>query len=296
MKKQYHGFLLVDKPVGLISRRALNKALRVYGKKGGIEGILDPFASGLLILGFGMGTRFFSVFHELPKTYSGTILFGSETDTLDPQGKEILHSDLPSGDVELWVKATEKFQGSVQQIPPAYSNVKVGGVRSRELAFQGTPIEPPARSVFFHHFEITNKQSDRADFIATVSAGTYLRSLARDFARELHSAGHLIALRRLSIGNWTTEQAFPLNPDIDFSGSVSYFLPIDKMLSYPEILLSPEEALALRQGRVLPTLETASVAKLYTQDATEKKFLGLGMAENNILKSVRLLPEYAEDE
>ncbi len=295
MKKQYHGFLLVDKPAGLISRRALNKALRVYGKKGGIEGILDPFASGLLILGFGMGTRFFSLFHELPKTYSGTILFGSETDTLDHQGKEVFHADLPSNDIELWEKAIAKFQGSIQQIPPAYSNVKVGGVRSRELAFQGTPIEPPARTVFFHDFEITNRLSDRADFIATVSAGTYLRSLARDFARELHSAGHLIALRRLSIGNWATEQAFPVNSEIDFSESLSYFLPIDKMLPYPEIIISPEDAFALLQGKVLTTREEEPMAKLYTLDASGKKFLGLGMAQNSILKSVRLLPEYAED-
>ncbi|GMO44945.1 MAG: tRNA pseudouridine(55) synthase TruB [Treponemataceae bacterium] len=212
---------LIDKRAGITSFEALGEIKRALGtKKVGHTGTLDCFASGLLIALAGGITRLAPYITALPKTYRASILFGAETDTLDPLGSIERTAPLPNE--RDFRAALGLFTGVIQQMPPRYSALKIGGKRASDLARAGRDVTMNPRPVTIYSIQVTEIQKqmpantdsegenhlvESAEILVSCSAGTYIRSLARDIAQSCGSAGYLDSLRRLCVGGFSVEQA-----------------------------------------------------------------------------------------
>ena len=202
------GVLLVDKKAGLTSHDVVEKFRRhTHVKKAGHTGTLDPLATGLLVLCVGKATRLQAYLMGMEKTYEGTIQFGWATDSYDAEGT-------PAGDTnEVNVEHIDfapliaKFTGEIEQMPPAFSAKKIGGVRAYEMARRGETPPLTAKRVTVYEFEITRVQGSVAQFRVRSSAGTYMRSLAHDLGQAAGVPAHLKELRRTAIGNFKVENA-----------------------------------------------------------------------------------------
>jgi tRNA pseudouridine55 synthase len=230
------GLLLIDKPSGMTSHDVVYRIRRAVGvKKVGHAGTLDPMATGLLILGVGRATRLLRFLGDMPKVYEGSGILGVETNTLDAEGEVIRES--PVAVTESDLKAgLDGFVGEIEQTPPAYSAVKVGGERLYKSARRGDVVEAAARRVTVHRFDLVSFDSPRFDFEVECSSGTYVRSLVADVGARLGTGGHLSALRRTSIGPFRVADATA--PD-----DPGPLLPLDRAVAHlPEFELHPEEA------------------------------------------------------
>ena len=253
-----HGWIILDKPVGLGSTQAVGavkRALREAGEpktKVGHGGTLDPLASGVLPIALGEATKLCGRMLDATKAYDFTIRFGEQTDTLDLEGRVIATSEVrPTwASVEAMLP---RFTGPIEQIPPAYSALKVEGERAYDLARAGKAVELAARQVTVHDLKIV----PGVEFVtlsAAVSKGTYIRSLARDIAHAVGTVGHVTMLRRTKAGPFALEQAISLDKLNAFGQGAAQseiFLPLEAgLVDIPALNLSPEAAGAIRQGRV----------------------------------------------
>jgi tRNA pseudouridine55 synthase len=191
--------VLLDKPRGISSAAAVARVRRALprGTKVGHAGTLDPFATGLLLILLGRATRIQRFLLSLPKTYEVTARFGARSSTGDPEGELTLTGRVPKGDLPL-------PRGTVVQRPPAFSAVKVGGVRAYKLARSGAAVELPEREVQVYRFEERWREGDRRGFVIECSSGTYVRSLIADLGDA-----YCEALRRTRIGHFDVSQADP---------------------------------------------------------------------------------------
>ena len=204
------GVLLLDKPAGITSHDAVARVRRERGQKTGHAGTLDPFATGLLLLLLGReATRCQPQFMALPKTYRAVARFGAVSTTGDPEGEITETGVMPDGPLELPV-------GDITQRPPAYSAVKVGGVRAYKRARRGEEVEVPERLVTVHRFEQLWRRRDRAEFELECSSGTYVRSLIADLGDA-----YCESLRRTAIGPFSVEDAGTLLPVADAVARIS---------------------------------------------------------------------------
>jgi tRNA pseudouridine55 synthase len=204
--------LLVDKPAGMTSfgvvarvRRGLSEQM---GKKVkvGHTGTLDPFATGLLILLTGKGTKRSNEFLKLDKVYEATIRLGATSTTGDPEG-EVTENDVKGVSLEEVRKAAEEFIGEISQKVPAFSAVHVNGERAYRLARKGIEVEMPVRKVHIYNIEILGYEWPELRIRAHVSSGTYIRTLAADIGERLGVGGYLTALRRTRVGEFSVENA-----------------------------------------------------------------------------------------
>jgi tRNA pseudouridine55 synthase len=197
------GVLLVDKPAGVTSHDVVDRVRRERDQKGGHAGTLDPFATGLLLVLLGReATRCQARFMALPKTYRVVARLGAVSTTGDPEGEIRATGNFPPCELKLPT-------GTIRQRPPAYSAVKVGGVRAYRLARRGEAVEVPERMVEVYRFEELWRTADRAEFEIDCSSGTYVRSLVADLGDA-----YCESLRRTSIGPFAVEEAktfLPLN-------------------------------------------------------------------------------------
>jgi tRNA pseudouridine55 synthase len=190
------GVLLVDKPSGVTSHDVVARVRRERGIKGGHAGTLDPFATGLLIVLLGReATRCQARFMELPKTYRVIARFGAVSTTQDPDGEITETGRIPAGPLDLPT-------GRILQRPPAYSAVKVGGVRAYQRARRGEKVELPQREVTVYRFDQLWREGDRAEFEIECSSGTYVRSLVADLGDA-----YAQSLRRTAVGPFSVEEA-----------------------------------------------------------------------------------------
>jgi tRNA pseudouridine55 synthase len=195
------GVLLVDKPAGITSHDVVAGVRREHGQKTGHAGTLDPFATGLLLVLLGRpATRCQARFMALPKTYRVTARFGAVSTTGDPEGQITETGAIPPDPLVLPT-------GEIRQRPPAYSAVKVGGVRAYTRARRGEEVELPERQISVHRFEQLWRRDDRAEFEIECSSGTYVRSLIADLGDA-----YCEALRRTAIGPFGIERAGTLLP------------------------------------------------------------------------------------
>jgi len=287
-----HGWLVIDKPVGPGSTQivsAVKRALREGGyprTKVGHGGTLDPLASGVLPVALGEATKLAGRMLDADKTYDFTIRFGEETDTLDGEGEVVASSEGQPTLAEVEA-VLGRFTGVIEQVPPAYSALKVEGRRAYDLARSGAEVEMEPRQVTVHGLEILpgtgrgaarsavegaqhlaqpplhhaspgppprpGEDLEQVTLRARVSKGTYIRSLARDIARALDTVGHVTMLRRLKAGPFTLGQAISLDKLADLAKGRSLeqaLLPLTAGLDdIPALPVTPDEARALRQGR-----------------------------------------------
>jgi len=243
------GLILLDKKTGVTSFQALGEIKRALGTgKVGHTGTLDKFASGLLVVLVGGALKLTPWFTHCDKKYMGKIHFGSETDTLDPEGNVIAEAEVPTR--EKVEKALSQFTGSIMQEPPAYSAIHIDGQRASNLARSGKTPEMKKRPVNIFKLELLSWQPPLADIFVHCSSGTYIRSLARDIALAAESRAHLCSLVRTQVAGFTLEMAGGREGD----GKVSP-LPIDKnviaLLGLPWFEIAPEQAGNIFHGKPL---------------------------------------------
>ncbi|MEP9358645.1 tRNA pseudouridine(55) synthase TruB [Sphingomonas sp. KR3-1] len=262
-----HGWIILDKPLGLGSTQgvsAVKRALRdgKYGKfKVGHGGTLDPLATGVLPIAIGEATKLAGRMLDSDKVYDFTVTFGVETDTLDLEGKAIATSDVRPTLAQVEA-VLPRFTGPIEQVPPAYSALKVDGERAYDLARAGEEVKLASRAVTIHALDLIGSGQfvDRdvledIDLRAHVSKGTYIRSLARDIARALGTVGHVTMLRRVKAGPFTLDSAISL----DKLGEAAKGRTLEQLLlplragldDIPALSLTPDQAGLLRQGQVL---------------------------------------------
>ena len=264
-----HGWLIIDKPVGPGSTRivsALKRALREGGYpkvKVGHGGTLDPLASGVLPIALGEATKLSSRMLNSDKTYEFTIGFGTETDTLDAEGDVVARSDRCPALAEIEA-VLPRFTGVIEQRPPSYSALKVEGKRAYARARAGETIEMKPRQVTVYELRVVPEFCPRPraelgqeliTLSATVSKGTYIRSLARDIALALDTVGHVTMLRRTRAGPFTLDGAISLDKSGELAKARALeqaILPLTAGLDdIPALPVTPDQARALRQGRKL---------------------------------------------
>ncbi|SMC94815.1 tRNA pseudouridine(55) synthase TruB [Novosphingobium sp. B1] len=261
------GWIILDKPLELGSTQgvaAVKRNLRAagYGKcKVGHGGTLDPLATGVLPIAVGEATKLCGRMLDASKVYAFTVRFGAETDTLDLEGKVVATSDArPSW--EAIEALLPRFTGPIAQVPPAYSALMIDGERAYDLARKGEAFELKSRNVTIHSL-VAEPVTDRArveelTLTAHVSKGTYIRSLARDIARALGIVGHVTMLRRLKAGPFDIGQAISLDKlnEVGQGAPLEHILlPLEAgLVDIPALSLDPEQARAVRQGRVLAGL------------------------------------------
>jgi tRNA pseudouridine55 synthase len=259
-----HGWIILDKPLGLGSTQgvsAVKRALREggYGKfRVGHGGTLDPLATGVLPIAVGEATKLAGRLLDSDKVYDFTICFGVETDTLDAEGKVIARAEkfIDGSDVE---DVLVEFIGPIQQVPPAYSALKIDGERAYDLARAGETVTLAKRAVTIHSLDYllwwAEGPLQYATLRAHVSKGTYIRSLARDIALALGTVGHVTMLRRTKAGPFTLDSAISLDKLGEAAKARTledYILPLRAGLDdIPALSLTPDQAGLLRQGRVL---------------------------------------------
>ncbi|MFM9936594.1 MAG: tRNA pseudouridine(55) synthase TruB [Novosphingobium sp.] len=262
------GWIILDKPLGLGSTQAVAAVKRNLRQAGlgklrvGHGGTLDPLATGVLPIAVGEATKLAGRMLDASKEYAFTIAFGAETDSLDLEGSVIATSDV-------WPTLTEidavlpRFSGLIEQVPPVYSAIKVDGARAYDLARAGETVELRSRAVTIHSLLLgdgTQGEGPLAEvtLVAHVSKGTYIRSLARDIAHALGAVGHVTMLRRLRAGPFGLSQAISLDKlnDVGKGAPLEHILlPLEAgLVDIPALDLSPEQARAVRQGRVLDGL------------------------------------------
>ncbi|WP_336963612.1 tRNA pseudouridine(55) synthase TruB [Sphingobium aquiterrae] len=263
-----HGWIILDKPRGLGSTQAVSavkRALREAGEgktKVGHGGTLDPLAQGVLPIAIGEATKLAGRMLDSDKIYAFTIGFGAQTDTLDMEGAVIATSEHRPTLAEVEA-VLPRFTGPIEQAPPAYSAIKVDGQRAYDRARAGEEVEMKLRSVTIHSLLIRHPREggndgdgiDDITLVAHVSKGTYIRSLARDIALALGTVGHVTMLQRIKAGPFTLDSAIPLDKLRDAAREraiAQLMLPLTAGLDdIPALPVSPQDAQALRQGRVL---------------------------------------------
>lgn len=239
------GFLYVDKPIGMTSHDVVAIVKRQLKlDRIGHTGTLDPFASGLLILCVGKATKLAYLFSNQDKDYTGTIAFGIHYDSYDITGNEVARLKAPNS-VERIAKEVSGMIGTYMQLPPMHSAIKVGGKKLYELARQGVNVLREKREVTIRDFKLTSPyENDSIDFFASVSKGTYIRSLAVDLGERLNTYAALSSLRRTRIGDVSIEDAVKLH-DIktrDIFTLEHYFK------DYPKLILSDYLIHLVRNG------------------------------------------------
>ncbi|WP_447757106.1 tRNA pseudouridine(55) synthase TruB [Sphingopyxis fribergensis] len=277
-----NGWIILDKPLGLGSTQAVGAVKRVCREAGlgkvkvGHGGTLDPLATGVLPIALGEATKLCGRMLDASKIYDFTVKFGTQTDGLDAEGEVVATSDVRPTLAEVEA-VLPRFTGPIEQVPPAFSAIKIDGQRAYDLARKGEAVEMKARSVTIYSLRHAGldpastaapeewtpdqvRDDEGGDALqeitltAHVSKGTYIRSLARDIAHAVGTVGHVTMLRRTKAGPFDLEQAISLDKLNAFGQGAAQsevFLPLEAgLVDIPALNLSPEAAGAIRQGRV----------------------------------------------
>lgn len=275
------GILLIDKPTGITSHDAVDRVRRALGiRKVGHAGTLDPMARGLLVMGVGRGTRLLRFLGDQDKEYEGTARLGEETDTLDAEGRVVRQSPVEVSE-EAIREAMAGFVGEIEQRPPAYSAVKVGGRRLYRAARKGEAVQAPTRQVRVDRFDLLRYLAPEVEFRVVCSSGTYVRSLVAEVGARLGCGAHLTRLVRTRIGAFRLEEASP--PDRPGEPR-----PLELAVAHlPRVVLDEEEARAARHGR---PLGPAGIEGPYAGVDPEGRLVGVYLDEGSSARPQVVVP------
>lgn len=286
------GFLLLDKPAGVSSNNVLQQVRRLYdAEKAGHTGSLDPFATGLLPICFGQATKLGGFLLESDKRYEATVRLGEQTATGDPEGEVIARSD-PSGVTRDAIEAAcRQLLGEIEQIPPMYSAIKQAGQHLYELARQGVEVERRARRVTIHELECLDVMSDGFRFAVYCSKGTYIRTLAEDWAALLGQRAHLVALRRLETGPFKNVRMVTMadlhHCNFNLDRLKALLVPLASALGdWPSVAVDDHDAARLRRG-----LDCGPVADLHPGPIVVYALGGLACSLAEVRGDRRIAPK-----
>lgn len=250
-----HGWLVLDKPVGMTSTKALAIVRRLLNaSKAGHAGTLDPLATGVLPLAFGEATKTVPYLVDARKAYRFTVRWGAETSTDDAEGP-VTRESSTRPTTEQILLALPQFVGQIMQVPPAFSAIKVDGERAYDLARNGEVVELAPRLTHIHRVELVEGATDSAVLEMSCGKGTYVRAFARDLGRTLGCLGHVIALTRLSVGPFDLRAAISLET-LEKSGTdpsaKRLLMPLATALDdIPGLAVTDQEASSLRLGQAI---------------------------------------------
>ena len=249
--------MVVDKPAGWTSHDVVARCRKIFGQKRvGHAGTLDPDATGVLLVGLGRVTRLLRFLTDLPKVYTGVVVLGVATSTLDASGDVVGKWDMDSVTLEDARRAATGLTGQILQVPPMVSALKVGGKRLHELAREGVEVERAPRPVTVYRFDVADGPAPGTLAIEVAcSSGTYVRTLAADLGEALGGGAHLRDLRRTAIGSFAIEEAVPL----DDVGVERVLAPVDALRDYPAVAIDDDAARDVSHGKALAGLPSGAV-------------------------------------
>ena len=262
------GWLILDKPAGITSTQAVNVVRRLFNaQKAGHAGTLDPLATGILPIALGEATKTVPYAMDGRKTYRFTLKFGEARSTDDAEGEVTQTSDKRPTDDEIRA-ALPAFIGAIEQVPPAFSAIKVEGARAYDLARAGEAVELKPRQVTIYGFSLLGRPNpDEAQFEVRCGKGAYMRALGRDLAIKLGTCGHIADLRRTAVGPFTEAAAISLETLKSLGHSPAAFehlLPIETALDdIPALALTATEAIRLRSGQPVGLLHRQDRDRIY---------------------------------
>ncbi|CAJ0812610.1 tRNA pseudouridine(55) synthase TruB [Ralstonia flaminis] len=299
-RREVHGVLLLDKPIGWSSNDALMRTKRLlWAKKAGHTGTLDPLATGLLPLCFGEATKFSQDLLDADKTYETVVRLGIKTSTADAEG-EVLSERSVSVTPEQLQAAVARFVGEIDQVPPMHSALKKDGKPLYEYARAGQTVERAARRVTIRSIDVLATDLESAAPTVTLrvacSKGTYIRTLGEDLGEVLGCGAHLIALRRTQVGNLKLDAAVTLDaveaaPE---EQRAALLAPVDALLqTLPRVELNAEDSRRFLHGQRLPlrwALPNADQVRVYgTRDDVAVSLLGVAAWQGGVLRPERLV-------
>ncbi|ABI57288.1 tRNA pseudouridine(55) synthase TruB [Alkalilimnicola ehrlichii MLHE-1] len=280
--RRVNGILLLDKPAGLSSNQALQRAKRLFqARKAGHTGSLDPLATGLLPLCFGEATKVSGFLLDADKHYQVRCRLGVTTDTGDAEGEVLEETPVPALDADRVEAALAGFRGDIEQVPPMYSALKHKGQRLYKLAREGKEVNREPRPVRINGLTLVALEGDTLALDVRCSKGTYVRTLVEDIGRALGCGAHVIGLRRTGLGPFDDPDMFTLEALEAAAGEGlealdNCLLPMDSALvQWPAVELAEDVAFFLMQGQPVwvPRIPEAAWLRLYTR---EGRFLGMG--------------------
>ena len=289
------GWVILDKPAGLGSTQAVGKVRRLFGaQKAGHGGTLDPLATGVLPIALGEATKTVPFVMDGAKEYRFTLRFGEARSTEDAEGEVTETSDARPTDEALRA-ALPAFTGTIEQVPPAFSALKIDGRRAYDLARAGEAVEMKPRQVVIDRLELVGRPDpDHADFVVGCGKGTYIRSLGRDLARTVGTVGHLSFLRRTAAGPFREGQAISLSK-LEALGHNSRLLgalaPVATALDdIPALALTEAQASRLRQGQPLASTQDAPTSGTLYRAEQDGRLVALVRSEFSECDGTSLKP------
>ncbi|MEW8406773.1 MAG: tRNA pseudouridine(55) synthase TruB [Candidatus Thiodiazotropha taylori] len=292
--RNINGVLLLDKPQGMTSNKALQEVKFLYkAAKAGHTGSLDPLATGLLPICFGEATKLSAFLLDADKRYLVKVKLGETTTTADAEGEVVETAD-PSGVTEAALLETlQEFLGEQQQLPPMFSAIKHNGERLYKLARQGIEVEREPRTIHIHGIDLLSFDLPEFEMDVRCSKGTYVRTLAEDIGKRLGCGAYVSGLRRTGVGPYddqsmlTVAQVQEAFGEKRFAEMDEWLLPLESALAdWPEVVLSADAAFYMKQGQpiLVPNAPTSGWVRLY---ANKTDFIGVGQ----ILDDGRVAPK-----
>jgi len=295
------GWLVLDKPLGITSAKAVAAVRRLFdAAKVGHGGTLDPLATGVLPIAFGEATKTVAWAMDGRKAYRVRMRFGEARSTDDAEG-EVTETSAVRPDDQAIAAALPRYCGAIQQVPPDYSAIKLGGQRAYKLARNDQPVALSPRTVEVFRFELAGRPSpDEADLVVECGKGTYIRSLVRDLARDLGSVAYVAGLRRTQVGPFSENRAISLAMLEGLGHSPARFehlLPVETALDdIPVLAVTEEEASRLRSGQALPMLRTGIRDTVPDDQGAaplramlENRLVALVRIDGGMIRSVRVI-------
>ena len=279
------GIVIVDKPQGWTSQDVVSKLRGVFKtRRIGHGGTLDPLATGVLPVFVGRATRGVEFFEHAQKTYEAVLRLGVSTDTEDITGTVLEEKQVCVTQQQL-LQALEQFRGDILQVPPMYSAIKVNGQKLYDLARKGKEVERQARAVTIFRLECLEFTGTSARLLVHCSKGTYIRTLCKDIGAALGCGGCMEALRRVSAGSYTIQQAVRLQELVESHEPGKYLMPVDSLFeSYERVTLTPKQTLHCRNGN---SFSVALMDGTYRAYSPEGEFLMLAKVENGVMSTVK---------
>ena len=279
------GIVIVDKPQGWTSQDVVSKLRGVFKtKRIGHGGTLDPLATGVLPVFVGRATRGVEFFEHAEKTYQAVLRFGISTDTEDITGT-VLEEKPVCVTKEQFLQTLKQFRGDILQVPPMYSAIKVNGQKLYDLARQGKEVERKARPVTIYRLECLVFASNTATLLVHCSKGTYIRTLCKDIGQALGCGGCMEALRRVSAGEYTSEQAVELQSLVESDDPGKYLMPVDSMFTqHKKVTLTPKQTLRCRNGNSFSIAIADGTYRAYSPDG---EFLMLAKVEDGVMSTIK---------
>lgn len=286
------GIINIYKPKGLTSHDVVNKIRRILGiKKVGHTGTLDPDAEGVLPICVGRATKTADMLTASDKQYRARVTLGSATDTQDSSGKVIKSAEVnvTKEDIENSVK---KFIGDIDQIPPMYSAIKIGGKKLYELARENKTVERPPRRIHISNISITgfDLENNSFEMIVDCSKGTYIRTLSNDIGEDLKCFGHMSGLVRTKSGRFDISASYTLEKieEMFACGDLSFLVPVDKIFyDYEKLTVHDKAAFMICNGVKVRAPKNAVDGLVYRVYDSNGKFLTISRCENGRLKILK---------